>query len=110
MYKRQAAAPEQGINALDALIQTYNSINALRQHLSDDVRIHGIIVNGGQAPNTVPDYAAAKFYLRAAASSTLKAVSYTHLDVYKRQLYGNGTVWEVRPERVKVPYMKPEGS
>ena len=37
-----AAAPEQGINALDALIQTYNSINALRQHLSDDVRIHGI--------------------------------------------------------------------
>ena len=69
-----AAAPEQGINALDALIQTYNSINALRQHLSDDVRIHGIIVNGGQAPNTVPDYAAAKFYLRAAASSTLKDV------------------------------------
>ena len=56
-----AAAPEQGINALDALIQTYNSINALRQHLSDDVRIHGIIVNGGQAPNTVPDYAAANF-------------------------------------------------
>ena len=69
-----AAAPEQGINALDALIQTYNSINALRQHLSDDVRIHGIIVNGGQAPNTVPDYAAAKFYLRAAAASTLKDV------------------------------------
>ena len=50
------------------MIQTYNSINALRQHLSDDVRIHGIIVN------TVPDYAAAKFYLRAAASSTLKDV------------------------------------
>ena len=46
-----AAAPEQGINALDALIQTYNSINALRQHLSDDERIHGIIVNGGQAPD-----------------------------------------------------------
>lgn len=69
-----AAAPEKGINALDALIQTYNSINALRQHLSDDVRIHGIIVNGGQAPNTVPDYAAAKFYLRAAAADTLKDV------------------------------------
>lgn len=66
-------AAQTGINALDALIQTYNSINALRQHLSD-VRIHGIIVNGGQAPNTVPDYAAAKFYLRAAAASTLKDV------------------------------------
>lgn len=69
-----AGAPEKGINALDALIQTYNSINALRQHLPDDVRIHGIIVNGGQAPNTVPDYAAAKFYLRAASAGTLKDV------------------------------------
>lgn len=69
-----AGSPEKGINALDALIQTYNSINALRQHLPDDVRIHGIIVNGGKAPNSVPDYAAAKFYLRAAAVDTLKDV------------------------------------
>ncbi len=69
-----AGAPEKGINALDALIQTYNSINALRQHLTDDVRIHGVIVNGGQAPNVVPDYAAAKFYLRAASKKTLEEV------------------------------------
>lgn len=69
-----AGAPELGINALDALIQTYNSINALRQHLTSDVRIHGIITNGGQAPNVVPDYAAAKFYLRAAAKPTLQEV------------------------------------
>ena len=72
-----AAAPEKGINALDALIQTYNSINALRQHLPDDVRIHGIITDGGKAPNAVPDYAAAKFYLRAATAGTLD-------DVYKK--------------------------
>jgi amidohydrolase len=69
-----AGAPEKGINALDALIQVYNSINALRQHLTSDVRIHGIITNGGQAPNTVPDYAAAKFYFRAAKASTLEEV------------------------------------
>ena len=67
-----AGAPEQGINALDALIQTYNSINALRQHLTPDVRIHGVITHGGEAPNVVPDYAAAKFYLRAAAKPTLE--------------------------------------
>ncbi len=61
-----AANPEDGVNALDAIIQTYNGINALRQHLRSDTRIHGIITNGGQAPNIVPKYASAKFRVRAA--------------------------------------------
>ncbi|MFN2227787.1 MAG: M20 family metallopeptidase [Anaerolineae bacterium] len=61
-----AARPDEGINALDALILTYNGINALRQHLRDDARVHGIITHGGEAPNIVPEYAAARFYVRAA--------------------------------------------
>lgn len=60
-----AAAPELGINALDSVIQLFNGINALRQHLKDDVRIHGIINDGGLAPNIVPDRAVARFYFRA---------------------------------------------
>lgn len=60
-----AAAPELGINALDSVIQLFNGINALRQHLKDDVRIHGIINDGGLAPNIVPDKASARFYFRA---------------------------------------------
>ncbi len=59
-----AAAPDLGINALDACIQTFNNINALRQHLTPDVRIHGIITHGGEAPNIVPEYAAASFSVR----------------------------------------------
>ncbi|MBQ9265220.1 MAG: M20 family metallopeptidase [Clostridia bacterium] len=69
-----SGAPEQGINALDGLILTYNGINALRQHLTGDVRIHGIIINGGDAPNTVPEYAKAKFYIRAATAQRLEEV------------------------------------
>lgn len=69
-----ASAPERGINALDAVVQVYNGINALRQHLPGDVRIHGIITHGGDAPNIVPDYAAARFYLRAAAAPVLDDV------------------------------------
>ena len=69
-----AAAPDQGINALDALILTYNGINALRQHITPDVRIHGIITHGGDAPNIVPEYAAAKFYFRAATVPKLEAL------------------------------------
>jgi len=64
-----AGAPDKGINALDAVIQTYNSINALRQHLRDDVRIHGVITHGGDAPNIVPEYAEAQFIARAADTS-----------------------------------------
>ena len=42
-----AAAPEAGINALNAVIHLFTGIDALRQHLRDDVRIHGVITDGG---------------------------------------------------------------
>ncbi len=57
--------PDRGINALDALVLAYTGINALRQTLRPDARIHGIITHGGEAPNIIPDYAAALFYVRA---------------------------------------------
>ncbi|WP_168413109.1 M20 family metallopeptidase [Bacillus salacetis] len=59
-----AASPQDGINALDAVIQTFNSINAMRQHILPTARIHGIITEGGKAANVTPDYAAAQFYVR----------------------------------------------
>jgi len=60
-----SGSPEKGINALDAIIQTFNGINALRQHIKDGARIHGIIRHGGVKPNIVPEYASAEFYVRA---------------------------------------------
>ncbi|HLA50897.1 MAG TPA: peptidase dimerization domain-containing protein, partial [Thermodesulfobacteriota bacterium] len=60
-----SAYPEEGVNALDAVIQTFNSINAMRQQLRNDVRIHGIITDGGVAPNIIPEKASASFYVRA---------------------------------------------
>ena len=60
-----AAAPEAGINALNAVIHLFTGIDALRQHLRDDVRMHGVITDGGLAPNVVPEYAAANFMLRS---------------------------------------------
>lgn len=60
-----AAAPHKGINALDGVIQTFNGINAMRQHLRQDVRIHGIIKKGGEAVNIVPALAEAEFSVRA---------------------------------------------
>ena len=60
-----AAYPEAGINALNAVIHLFTGIDALRQHLRDDVRIHGVITDGGTAPNVVPEFAAANFMLRS---------------------------------------------
>ena len=60
-----AASPEQGINALDAVVLAYTGISTLRQQVRSDARIHGIITHGGRAPNIIPDYAAARFYVRA---------------------------------------------
>lgn len=70
-----AASPHEGINALDAVIQLFNGINALRQHVTDDVRIHGIITHGGDAPNIVPEYAKARFFIRAATRNRLNEVT-----------------------------------
>ncbi len=60
-----AAAPWDGRNALDALLLLFTSINALRQQMRPDARVHGIITAGGTAPNVIPEYTAAKFYIRA---------------------------------------------
>ena len=56
-----AASPEKGINALDGVIQLFNGINALREHVKSDVRIHGVITEGGKAANVVPYKAVAQF-------------------------------------------------
>jgi amidohydrolase len=60
-----AATPDQGVNALDAVVLAYTGIGVMRQQVRPDARIHGIITHGGQAPNIIPDYAAARFYVRA---------------------------------------------
>lgn len=60
-----AAYPHLGVNALDAVQLTYAGINALRQHITPDARIHGIITNGGQAANIVPHKAQCRITIRA---------------------------------------------
>ncbi len=60
-----SATPFLGINALDAVIQTFNAVNALRQQLRPDARVHGIILDGGVRPNIIPDFASCQFLVRA---------------------------------------------
>lgn len=70
-----AAAPEDGINALEAVLAAFHNINALRLHLKADARVHGIITHGGKAANVIPDYAAAQFSVRAATRAYLEDIT-----------------------------------
>ena len=69
-----SAMPERGVNALDAIVLAYQAIAALRQHIRPSERLHGIITDGGQAPNIVPERAAGRFYVRAADAGALAAL------------------------------------
>lgn len=78
-----AALPEEGINALDAMILSFNGINSLRQHIRDSSRIHGIITSGGDAPNVVPAYSAGTFIVRAAERTYLEELKEKVLKCFK---------------------------
>jgi amidohydrolase len=66
-----AASPYAGVNALDALMLGWGAMSALRQLVRSDSRIHGIITDGGQASNIIPERAAARIVVRAADPSYL---------------------------------------
>ena len=67
-----AASPEKGLNALNAVLHLFSGIDSIRQHVTDDVRIHGIITEGGKAPNIVPDFCSADFLIRSKSTSYLE--------------------------------------
>ncbi len=67
-----SSEPHLGVNALDGVVAGYSAIAMLRQHLRPHQQVHGIITDGGAAPNVVPERAAAKYYLRAATVGDLE--------------------------------------
>lgn len=70
-----ASHPHKGVNALDSVNLMFAGVNALRQHVTSDVRIHGIITNGGQAANIVPEKAVCQYYIRAQERTYLEEVT-----------------------------------
>lgn len=67
-----SSSPESGINALDAMLQLFFSINQLRQAFKANTRIHGVITHGGDAANVIPEYTSASILVRADDQSYLE--------------------------------------
>jgi amidohydrolase len=91
-----AAHPEMGINALEAMIQAYNAINSLRQHIKERARIHGIITDGGKAANIVPGYSAGRFLVRADDVSYLEELRGKVLKCFQGAAMATGARLEYR--------------
>jgi amidohydrolase len=91
-----AAQPHKGINALDAMVLAFTSINSLRQHIRGDARIHGIITDGGEAPNIVPAHSAATFMVRALDDYYLAELNDRVLDCFTGASMASGARLEYR--------------
>ncbi len=97
-----ASCPEKGINALNSVIQLFNGIDALRQHVTPDVRMHGIITKGGVAANIVPDEAIADFYFRASTKARVTEVVEKVKKIAEGAALMTGATLEM--ERYELPY------
>ena len=90
-----SAMPHKGINALDGLLLAYQAISNLRQHIRSTERIHGIITEGGSAPNIVPDRSAGQFYVRAADDKELAHLKPRVQSCFEAGAKGSGCEVEV---------------
>jgi len=96
-----AATPEAGINALEAMLQSFAAINSLRQHIKSTARIHGIITDGGEAANVVPAHSAATFIVRARDDGYLDELMEKVLNCFVGAATATGARLEYRWGRVR---------
>ena len=102
-----SANPASGINALDAMILSFNNINALRQQIQSTARIHGIITDGGQAANIIPEHSAGEFYVRAADETYLDELLQKVLNCFVGAAAATGARLEYKPDILRYAGMNP---
>lgn len=89
-------APDKGINALDAVISMFVNIGLLRQQLPPSAKVHGIISNGGSAPNIIPDLAACQFSIREKDKASLKVLREKIINIANAAALSTGCTLEYR--------------
>ncbi len=101
-----AARPEAGINALEAMLQSFAAINSLRQHIKSTARIHGIITDGGEAANIVPAHSAANFLVRAEDDAYLDELKQRVLNCFIGAATASGARLEYRWGKIRMAAMR----
>ncbi len=91
-----SSSPSEGINALEAMIQAFNHINSLRQHIRERARLHGIITDGGQAANIIPAHSAGSFLVRAEDEDYLEILKGKVLSCFQSAAVATGARLEYK--------------
>ena len=97
-----AAAPHKGINALRGVLLTFNCVDSLREHLRQDVRIHGIVTKGGDRVNVVPAEAQAEFACRALDTAAMEEAYGKVVNCARVAELGSGAKLEFKEPRVSL--------
>ncbi len=105
-----AASPEKGINALDAVNLLFAAVGAFRQQMPGCAMIHGIITNGGAAPNIIPDRAVCRFYLRTADENYAEELERRFRNMVKGAELMTDCTAEITPFRERYAARKPNAA
>nr|WP_196248477.1 M20 family metallopeptidase [Rhodococcus fascians] len=103
-----SAAPEWGINAGDAVTISQVALGLLRQHLAPGQQFHGIVSDGGAAPNIVPGHAELLYYLRANTTESLEALTTKAFACFEAGALATGCTHEIRTVSPTYAALKPD--
>lgn len=105
-----AAAPERGVNALDALVTTYQNIGLLRQQMPEDARVHAMIVKGGDAVNVIPAHARMLYSVRSLDRAALPELVRRVVACAEGAAAAHGCRLEVEADPLAYEPLKPNGA
>jgi len=92
-----SAFPEMGVNAADALTVAQVAIGLMRQHMRTTDRVHGIVIDGGEAPNIIPGYATGRWYVRSSTLAALEEWEPKVLRCFEAGALATGSTLELTP-------------
>ncbi|MCF2586091.1 MAG: M20 family metallopeptidase [Brevibacterium sp.] len=101
-----AAYPERGINANDAFLVAQVALGLLRQQLPKTVRVHGVMTNGGEAPNAIPAKTEGRWYVRAETTEELLEVEKRVIDCFEAGALATGATLTITPESKRYAEMR----
>jgi len=88
-------APHLGRSALDGIMLMDVGVNYLREHITQEARIHCVVTSGGQAPNVVPAYAQVWYFVRAPNREQVEEIYKRVLDIAKGAALMSGTSHDI---------------
>ena len=102
--------PWRGVNALNAVIALFNAVDAMRQQLRPEARVHGVITKGGEQANIIPEYTSAEFYLRGATVAYCRELLRRFTAAAEGAATATGCRVRVTPDPIVHEPMKPNAT